>query len=90
MSPELETLDQLLSGDLGLNVICALFGDNTAFVRAVSAMLQAGEVRLLTSDGLDVPRRRWSEVLVGASASGNEEKADLKLSITEAGARRVG
>ena len=48
MSPELETLDQLLGGDLPIAVIRGLFDDDSHFAHAVEAMLCEMEIRLLT------------------------------------------
>jgi hypothetical protein len=83
MSPELETLDQLLGGDLPLPIIRGLFGEESRFVRAIEAMLEAGEVRLIEGDDTDVSRWRWREVLTTPAAN-------TRLSITEAGVRRIG
>jgi hypothetical protein len=87
MSPELETLDQLLGGDMPLAVIRGLFDDGERFVRAVAAMLNAGDVRLYI-DGDETPRWRWTEVLV--AARDRAEPANARLDITEAGVRRIG
>jgi hypothetical protein len=86
MSPELETLDQLLGGDLTLAVVRGLFETDERFVRAVLAMLDAGEIRLY-ANGVEVPRWRWRDML---SAPGQSGLAEPRLTITEAGARRVG
>ena len=51
MSPELETLDQLEGGNLPLPIVRGIFREESRFVRAIEAMLEAGEVRLLDSDG---------------------------------------
>jgi hypothetical protein len=85
MSPELETLDQLLGGDMSLTIVRELFENQERFARAIAAMLDAGEVRLVDSDGTELPRWRWREVIAG-----DTEGADLRLSITDAGERRVG
>jgi hypothetical protein len=85
MSPELETLDQLLGGDMSLTVIRGLFENHDRFARAIAAMLDAGEVRLVDSDGTELPGWRWREVLAAETEAG-----DFWLSITDAGARRVG
>jgi hypothetical protein len=82
MPPELEMLDQLLGGDLPLSVIRALFGDEKRFAQAVAAMLNAGELRLLTGDGEEVPGWQWREML-STNAPG------ARLTITQAGARRI-
>jgi hypothetical protein len=84
MSPELETLDQLLGGSLPLPVIRGLFDDDGRFVGAVTAMLDAGEVRLLAGDGYEVPRWQWRELLADRG-----EQTVARLDITRAGARRI-
>jgi hypothetical protein len=78
MSPELETLDQLSGGDLPLTVIRGLFPDEERCTRAILAMLKAGELRLWTE--VEVPRYRWRDALSGEG----------RLSITDAGLRRIG
>jgi hypothetical protein len=87
MSPELETLDQLLGGDLPLAVVRGFFEGDARFARAVAAMLHAGEVRLHV-DGIEVPRWRWREVL--SSTQEQSGPAGARLAITEAGVRRIG
>jgi hypothetical protein len=87
MSPELETLDQLLGGDLSLTTARRLFGDEERFIRGLTAMLHAGEVRLLAADGGEVPRWQWREVL--AVAADKSIPGEALLSITTAGANRI-
>ena len=82
MNPELETLDQLCGGDLPVPVVRGLFANSDRFVHAIMAMLCTGEVRLVDVDSVEVPRRRWRDIL-GAHST------DVRLSITEAGARRI-
>ena len=88
LSPELETLDQLLGGDLPLAVICGLFGDDARFAQGILAMLDAGDVRLLAADGVQVPRWQWPEVL--GATPGETARAEARLAITQAGVRRIG
>lgn len=82
MSPELETLDQLLGGDLPLPVIRGLFDDQDRFARAITAMLEAGELRLVEAAETDVPRWRWREVL-------NANAGSTRVAITKAGVKRI-
>jgi hypothetical protein len=84
MSPELETLDQLLGGEMPLLVIRGLYRDDARFVAGLSGMLHAGEVRLVNQDGEEVPGHRWREALADPGVC-----ASLRVDITEAGARRV-
>ncbi|HET6323165.1 MAG TPA: hypothetical protein VFG04_00590 [Planctomycetaceae bacterium] len=84
-SIELETLDQLLGGPLPLATIRSLYDSHDHFVRAITAMLHTGQVRLLAS-GIDVANYRWPSVL-GNTDDQSEEQ--LYLEVTEAGARRV-
>lgn len=81
MSPELETLDQLASGDLPISVIRSLFEDDNRFIRGITAMLAVGEIRLLDTTGESVPEWRWRDVLI----SGTDTS---RLVITDKGARR--
>jgi hypothetical protein len=87
MSQELEVLDQLLGGDLPLEVIAGLFPDRDQCRRAVGAMLAGSEVSVLDSAGRPVPAWRYHEL---------ERTTDLwcdgtpyRLSVTAAGAKRV-
>ena len=45
-SPELETLDQLLGGDLPIGVIRGFYESEERFCRASMAMLRDGHIRL--------------------------------------------
>ena len=49
MSPELETLDQLLSGELPLSVVCKLYPDVDTFLSGVYGLLKSGEGSALNS-----------------------------------------
>lgn len=86
MTPELETLDQLLCGDLPLKVIQELYPDADHFRRAVLGLLSCGDVRLLSMDQSEVPTWRWRELFVEGAVV--DELPSLKLSITPQGARR--
>lgn len=86
MSPERETLDQLLGGDMPLKIIRRLYPDDTAFADGIQGLLRNGDVRLL-SEGAEVPQYRWRDLFeVGGDA---RELARLELSLTEQGARLV-
>jgi hypothetical protein len=85
--PELETFDQLLSGDLPISVIRRLFDNSTHFTLAIEAMLGDAEIRLLTSDGSEVPKWQWRDVLVAVTADSGE--CSHVVSITDKGAQRI-
>ncbi len=69
-----------------VTVIRSLYDDGQHFVRAINAMLQIGQLRLL-ANGEEVPHYRWREVL---SFSDDQCGAvNLCLEVTEFGARRV-
>ena len=87
-SPELELLDQLLGGDLPLNVIADLFPDLRRCRQAVGAMQEAGEISILDSAGQPVPMWRYRELECepGFWAEGTL----FQMTITEVGAKRIG
>jgi len=87
MSPELETLDQLLGGPLSLEIIRRVFPNSDAFMRGVLGLLTCGDVRLLELEENEVPSWRWREMFIEGSVSGMLD--DLKLEITEQGAKRI-
>jgi hypothetical protein len=87
LSPELETLDQLCGGDMGLAIIRRLFIDDERFYRASLLMLDEGVIRLIGPNGDDVISWQWREVLSSRRVLSTLE--DYRLSITERGARRM-
>jgi hypothetical protein len=46
-SPEMETLDQLLGGEMRLTIIRQLYDSDQSFTRGTHRLLQSGDVRLL-------------------------------------------
>lgn len=82
--PELDTLDQLCGGDLPLAVVRQIFGDDDRFHRALLAMLHGRDVRLLTTNGDEVPRWRWGQLLSDPKCG-----MDHRLSLTLSGAKRA-
>lgn len=87
MSPELETLDQLLGGVLSLDIILRLYPDTEAFQRGVHGLLSGGDVRLLTDEGVEVPPWRWRELFIEGGVM--QALDHLMLDLTDQGARRV-
>jgi len=85
MSPELETLDQLLGGDLSLATVRTLFSSDARFSQALTHLLSVGDVTMLTSDGASVPNWKWRELLTPVP----HDLKDLKLRITDRGILKI-
>jgi hypothetical protein len=86
MSPELETLDQLLGGEMPLEVFMRIYPDRPAFDRGILGLLKSGHVRLL-QDRAEVPSWQWSEIINRPLA---DQISGFYLEITEDGARQIG
>ena len=87
MSPELETLDQLLGGDLSLKVVLRLYPDADCFKRGVLGLIAGGDVCLLDADYTEVPRWRCRELFKDQTEM--EQMEQMKLRITAQGALRI-
>ena len=87
MSPELETLDQLLGKDLSLGIVVRLYPDAAAFRRGVVGLITGGDVRLFTDDDVEVPSWRCRELFADGTVM--YELESMKLRITPQGARRI-
>jgi hypothetical protein len=87
MSPELETLDQLLGGALPLAAIRDVYPNEDAFRLGVLGLLNSGDVCLLTIDHNDVPSWRWRELFVDGAVM--KELGGMNLKITAQGTRRI-
>lgn len=85
MSPELETLDQLLGGDMLLTIIYGLFPNHEHFCKAIVAMVQDGEVYLQATDGTEIPF--WSLRLLLMKDITMLE--GIRITITDKGAARI-
>jgi hypothetical protein len=86
MAYVLETLDQLLCGDLPLGVVRGLYPDHRTFAVSVHALLRDGNVRL-HRDGVEVAQWRWRELFEAGVVV--EEMPYLRLELTEKGARFI-
>lgn len=88
MSPELETLDQLLAGNLALTIIQRIFPDSETFMRGVLGLLTSGDVRLLEiAPKSEVPGWRWRELFM---QGGVMQMLDhFELQITDQGTSRI-
>ena len=87
MSPELETLDQLLGGDMPLAVIAQLYPSSEAFRQGILGLLASGDVLLIGSADMPVPNWRWREIFSDGVLIENHR--DLKLRLSASGAKRV-
>jgi len=65
-APELQVLDALSGDSMSLKLIVQLFADDERAKYALGAMLHGGEIRLIDSEGAEVPMWKWREI---ASAS---------------------
>ena len=84
MSPELETLDQLQSGDLPLATIRGLYPTLDRFAQGVSGLLVAGDVKLIFA-GAEVAQWQWAQLLTSTSP-----KDGPVLALTAQGSARIG
>jgi len=87
MSPELETLDQLLSGALPMAVIRTLYPDVDAFRLGVFGFLNSGDVTLLMNDQTEVSSWRWRKLFVDGAVM--KELGNMNLQITAQGVGRI-
>jgi hypothetical protein len=87
MSSELETLDQLLGGDLPLKVVMQLYPDADAFRRGVLGLIADGDVCLLGADYTEVPHWRCRKLFAGDTEM--QEMERMKLRITAQGVLRI-
>jgi hypothetical protein len=86
--PELETLDQLLCGDMPLSVIRSLYPDDAAFMSGLFGLLNSGDVRLFGPGKPDIPKWYWRELFVEGKIL--DKLGDFRLDLTDQGARRIG
>lgn len=86
-SPELETLDQLLGGDLALPVVRRVYPDDERFLRGVHGLLLSGDVDLLTADGQPVPPWKVEELFERRAIL--QAMDGFKLHLTDQGGKRV-
>jgi hypothetical protein len=85
--PELETLDQLVGGDMALSVIRQVFPTDDGFVQGIFGLLQQGDV-VLVAHGAVVPEWQVRVLFREKQVLGELERYALRL--TKAGASKVG
>jgi hypothetical protein len=83
MSPELETLDQLLSDDLPITMIRQLFPDQPRFEHSIGMMLASGEIELIDSAGNVLSNWLWSKIC-------SEKEQAICMRLTPFGAGKIG
>lgn len=86
-SPELETLNQLLGGELPLAAVRHLYPDDERFVKGLSRLLSTKQIRLMRAEGADVPSWQWHTLLVQGTILLELDRFRVKL--TSLGARKV-
>ena len=87
MEPELEVLDQLLGGDMPVDIIVGLFPDLDRCRRSIGIMLRDGEIELRDQESSLVPLAHYLKLqyLPEFWARGTP----YRFGITELGATRV-
>lgn len=83
-APELETLDQLLGGDMPLTVIAKLYSSPESFRTGIGGLLACGDVLLLEANGNAIPSWRWREVF----ETGSECRTTRAVSVARNATRR--
>lgn len=86
-APELETLDQLLGGDMPLTVIAKLYSSPESFRTGIGGLLACGDVLLLEANGNAIPSWRWREVF--ETGSDAEQLGQFQLRVTPQGAKKI-
>jgi hypothetical protein len=88
MSPELETLDQLLTHDMPVSLIASLYPTPDSCKKGLLGLLHEGDVVLLDQHDREVPQRRWRELFSPSSLY--DGLWNLRLRITPQGAKKIG
>ena len=86
-SPEIETLDQLLGGQMPLGVIRRLYESDDGFTRGTLALLRSGDVRLFDQSHTEVPPWRWRALFEEGQVLA--ALGSFALRVTETGAAKV-
>jgi len=87
LSPELETLDQLLAGDMSLAVIASLYLTPDACKKGILGLLHEGDVVLLDSERTEVPQWQWRQLF--STSRLQEDLRNFRLRITSQGAKKL-
>ena len=87
LSPEMETLDQLLGGEMRLNIVRRLYDSDQSFTRGILSLLQAGDVRLLDDAHAEVPN--WRRRALFDDGEVLSALHSFTLEVTAAGAAKV-
>ena len=86
MSPELETLDQLLTGEMPLQIIRRFFADDESFKTSITRMVENEDIVLQDENG--EPIRKW-QLRELMSLPGTSTILQNRIAITENGVRRI-
>jgi hypothetical protein len=82
----LETLDQLLGGEMPLRVMRRVFRNDDNFLEGIAALVRAGDI-VLRSEGEEVPRWRLRELFDQRGIL--SELEGFTLDLTKQGAGRI-
>ncbi|SMP78258.1 hypothetical protein SAMN06265222_12517 [Neorhodopirellula lusitana] len=82
MSPEMETLDQLLCEPLTLEVVRKLYPDPRRFTAGILAMLESRDIAMLDTAGQPIPTWDRHRHL-------GDVTSDIRLAITDRGIKRI-
>jgi hypothetical protein len=85
-SPEMEALDQLLSGDQKLSVIRHVFPSDQRFVQGIAGLLRDGDV-MLFAEGTEVPE--WKVQALFREGEVLSSLDHYALHLTDKGAHKV-
>ena len=86
MSPELETLDQLLTGEMPLRIVRRFFADDGSFKTSIYRMVENEDIELRDENGRQITKWQLRELM---SLPGTSAILQKRIAITENGVRRI-
>lgn len=86
-SPELETLDQLLGGDMPVSVIARVFPSSESCREGLLGLLHEGDVILLNAHDEETRQWQWRELF--STSDWLQRLSTYRLRVTAQGAKKV-